>query len=434
MIVRRVGTAAAASTLIRSRVRWSAASSTRVQWTRTAGFASSTLAAATTRSSRRPTTRAIGASLAAAASATVAALTSDWTDVPQATDAQDGAREFRDEWLSTVRHIQQEVCDAVERIDGDAKFVEDRWERPEGGGGWTRVLTDGKVFEKAGVNVSAIHGQLPPEGQRQLRSRGHSLPTASPNSSVGFWACGVSLVLHPKNPMAPTVHANYRFIEVMVDASPNAPAGGTRRSSIWWFGGGADLTPTYLFEEDAVEFHRAHKRACDSHDASFYPRFKLWCDKYFYLPHRSESRGVGGIFFDDVDAVASVDSGSVDGGNEHRRKRALRDFAASCGRALLEAYVPIMERRKDLSFTPEQKRWQQLRRGRYVEFNLAIDRGTKFGLETPGSRIESVLVSLPLTARWEYNPAPPPAGSAEAALVEALRRPRDWLGLGPGVA
>jgi coproporphyrinogen III oxidase len=220
-------------------------------------------------------------------------------------------------------------------------------------------------------------------------------------SDRGFFAAGVSLVLHPHNPMAPTAHANYRYFE--------RGGGGDEAPAAWWFGGGADLTPAYLFEEDVRHFHRAHKVACDRHDPKLYPRFKRWCDEYFYLPHRGEARGVGGIFFDDLC---------------DRDPAALLSFCRDCADAFVPAYLPIVEQRKDADFTPEQKRWQQLRRGRYVEFNLVYDRGTRFGLKTAG-RVESVLMSLPLTARWEYAHEPP-AESEEGRLVAVLRAPREW--------
>ncbi|HET6343908.1 MAG TPA: oxygen-dependent coproporphyrinogen oxidase, partial [Myxococcota bacterium] len=218
--------------------------------------------------------------------------------------------------------------------------------------------------------------------------------------SLKFFATGISLVLHPHNPFAPTVHANYRYFERGDGQAPGS----------WWFGGGADLTPSYLFEEDATHFHRVHKEACDRHDPAFYPRFKTWCDAYFTIAHRGETRGIGGIFFD----------------NLHDRDRdALHAFAADCAGAFVPAYLPIVEKRQAHPFTEEHKRWQGLRRGRYVEFNLVYDRGTVFGLRTAG-RIESILMSLPLHARWEYNHTPP-EGSREAALVDVLRHPRAWV-------
>ena len=300
--------------------------------------------------------------------------------------------EMRDRASALVRDLQDQICSAMEAIDG-TPFVQTSWERPGGGGGRTRVLQEGKVFEKAGVNTSAVHGTLPPAAAASMRSRKDvDLPDNAP-----FFATGVSLVLHPWNPRAPTVHANYRYFEV-------------GDGSTWWFGGGADLTPAYLFEDDARHFHQAHKQACDAHDPAFYPRFKAWCDEYFHVRHRGERRGIGGIFFDDLN---------------DRDPSEIRAFLRSAGEAFVPAYEPIIQRRKDMLFSEANRTWQQLRRGRYVEFNLVWDRGTVFGLKTD-ARVESVLMSLPLTARWEVDHQPHP-GSPEAQLVEVLREPRDWV-------
>ncbi len=288
------------------------------------------------------------------------------------------------------QRVQDEICAALSRLDGKS-FREDVWQREGGGGGRTRVLQDGAVFEKAGVNTAVVHGELPAEaeaaGGKAAKDR-------------RFFAAGLSLVLHPHNPFAPTVHANYRYFERGAAASPEA----------WWFGGGADLTPSYLFAEDARHFHQTLKSACDAHDPAFYPRFSRWCDDYFFIKHRGERRGVGGIFFDELC---------------DRPAKEILSFVESCAGAFLPSYLPIAERRKDTPWAPEHKRWQALRRGRYVEFNLVYDRGTTFGLKT-GGRVESILMSLPLTARWEYDAAPP-AGSPEAELVEVLETPRAWV-------
>jgi coproporphyrinogen III oxidase len=288
-----------------------------------------------------------------------------------------------------VRTVQDEICTALSAASGQ-KFHTDTWQREGGGGGTSRVSQGGSVFEKAGVNVSTVFGELSPEAARAMGGGKHAQ-----ESELDFFAAGVSLVLHPENPFAPTVHANFRYFE---------------RGSAWWFGGGADLTPSYLFEEDARHFHATLKAACDAHDPAFYPRFKAWADDYFLITHRGERRGVGGIFFDDL---------------HDREPAALFAFVASCARAFVPAYVPILERRKDTPYGPEHKRWQAQRRGRYVEFNLIYDRGTVFGLRT-GGRIESILMSLPLVARWEYDAAPAP-GSEEARLVAVLRSPRAWV-------
>ncbi|MSP60631.1 MAG: oxygen-dependent coproporphyrinogen oxidase [Myxococcales bacterium] len=281
------------------------------------------------------------------------------------------------------RSIQDSICAGLEEEDGTARFRTDAWERPGGGGGLTRVLVDGTVFEKAGVNTSTVHGDLQPEFAAHL-----------PGDGLTFFAAGVSLVLHPKSPMVPTVHANFRCI---------------RRGAALWFGGGADLTPYYPQREDAVHFHRVWKERCDRHDRDFYNRFKKWCDEYFYLPHRREARGVGGIFFD------------------HLMRDPVRDlaFVRDLGEGFLPAYRPIVQRRRGDPFGERERQFQLLRRGRYVEFNLLHDRGTTFGLKTDG-RVESILMSLPPLVRWEYDAQFAP-GTPEAALGDWLK-PQDWLG------
>lgn len=306
-------------------------------------------------------------------------------------------QDMRERVESVIHTAQDTICNAISTLD-PTPFREDTWQRPEGGGGRSRVLQNGQVFEKAGVNVSVVHGTLSDEA---IAAMGGGRD-ASPREKR-FYATGVSLVLHPVNPMAPTAHANYRYFERGPAAAPVA----------WWFGGGADLTPAYLFDEDAAHFHRVHKTVCDRFDSGFYPRFKRWCDDYFMIVHRGERRGVGGIFFDDLN---------------DRDPLILLEFCRQAADAFVEAYVPIVQRRKDMPYGPEQQRWQQVRRGRYVEFNLVYDRGTVFGLRS-GGRIESILMSLPLTARWEYCHDPEP-GSEEARLVEVLQQPREWLGEG----
>lgn len=292
-----------------------------------------------------------------------------------------------------VRATQNEICQALEALDG-TKFREDSWQRDGGGGGTSRVLQDGNVFAKAGVNVSVVHGTLSPEAARSMGGG------QSAGDDLRFFATGVSLVLHPHNPFAPTAHANYRYFERGDGTAPGA----------WWFGGGADLTPAYLFEEDAQHFHTVHKAACDAHDPSYYPRFKTWADDYFLIKHRGERRGVGGIFFDDL---------------HDKSQDALLGFVSQCAQAFIPAYEPLVQRRNSTPYNEEHKRWQALRRGRYVEFNLVYDRGTLFGLRTQG-RIESILMSLPLEARWEYDQHPKP-GSEEAALLDVLKEPRAWV-------
>lgn len=300
-----------------------------------------------------------------------------------------------------IKDKQQEIVNAISAADG-TKFQIDTWDRPHGGGGITCVLQDGNVFEKAGVNTSVVYGSLPRAAIQKMRVNHKALDPDV--ESLDFFAAGLSLVLHPKNPMCPTVHLNYRYFEtVNADGTPNA----------WWFGGGTDLTPSYLFDEDVIHFHRTIKSACDRHDREYYSRFKKWCDDYFFVKHRGESRGLGGIFFDDLD-------------DTEKDQESLFSFVKDCADAFLPSYLPILERRRDMPFSEREKAWQQLRRGRYVEFNLVHDRGTAFGLNTPGARVESILMSLPLTARWEYMHSPT-KGSKEERLLNALRTTTEWV-------
>lgn len=313
---------------------------------------------------------------------------------------EDGSDSVRGRFEKMIRDAQNKVCEAIEVADGGAKFKEDVWSRPGGGGGISRVLQDGAVWEKAGVNVSVVYGVMPPDAYRAAKSDGGSHKPGP----VPFFAAGISSVLHPKNPFAPTLHFNYRYFET--DAPKDTP-GAPRQ---WWFGGGTDFTPAYIFEEDVRHFHQVQKDACDKFDPGFYPRFKKWCDDYFYIKHRDERRGLGGIFFDDL--------------NDYDQEMLL-SFATECANSVIPAYLPIIEKRKDTPFTDSHKAWQQLRRGRYVEFNLVYDRGTTFGLKT-GGRIESILVSLPLSARWEYDHKPE-EGSEEWKLLDACINPKEWL-------
>ena len=300
-----------------------------------------------------------------------------------------------------IKQKQEEIVRALEAVDGK-RFKTDQWDRPNGGGGITCVLQDGNVFEKAGVNTSVVYGTLPRAAISQMRVNHKALDPDV--DSLEFFAAGLSLVLHPINPMAPTVHLNYRYFET-------ANANGS--TNAWWFGGGTDLTPSYLFDEDVIAFHRGIKDACDKHDKAYYPRFKKWCDEYFYVKHRGECRGVGGIFFDDLDET-------------EKDQESLFAFIQSCLGAFLPSYLPLIQKRKDMAYSEKEKQWQQLRRGRYVEFNLVHDRGTAFGLNTPGARIESILMSLPLTARWQYQHEPE-RGSREERLVGILRKPPEWV-------
>jgi coproporphyrinogen III oxidase len=284
------------------------------------------------------------------------------------------------------------------RLDRGGSFQEDQWERPDGGGGLSRVLSDGTTFEKAGVNRSLVEGRLSP----QLAQRVGAHTTATEPSQ--FFVTGVSLVVHPRSPLVPTVHLNVRYFEITGAAGEPIDA---------WFGGGTDLTPTYPFPEDATHFHRALRSVCDRHVPAFYPRFKTWCDHYFVNTHRNEERrGVGGIFFDNLRA-----------GESGLSLEQLFGFVTEVGKVLPEAYAPIVERRREIPYGDRERRFQLARRGRYVEFNLVHDRGTLFGLAT-GARIESVLMSLPPLASWEYAPVYLP-GSFEAELLRMLE-PRDW--------
>uniref|UniRef100_A0A2P2NGU8 coproporphyrinogen oxidase n=1 Tax=Rhizophora mucronata TaxID=61149 RepID=A0A2P2NGU8_RHIMU len=314
-------------------------------------------------------------------------------------DSESGG-DVRARFEKMIRDVQDRVCEAIEAVDIGSKFKEDVWSRPGGGGGISRVLQDGAVWEKAGVNVSVVYGVMPPEAYRAAKAAS----SEQKPGPIPFFAAGISSVLHPKNPFAPTLHFNYRYFET--DAPKDAP-GAPRQ---WWFGGGTDLTPAYISEEDVKHFHLIQKRACDKFDPTFYPRFKKWCDDYFFIKHRGERRGLGGIFFDDL--------------NDHDQEMLL-SFATECANSVVPAYIPIIERRKDTPFTDQHKAWQQLRRGRYVEFNLVYDRGTTFGLKT-GGRIESILVSLPLTARWEYDHKPE-EGTEEWKLLDACINPKEWL-------
>jgi coproporphyrinogen III oxidase len=320
------------------------------------------------------------------------------------------AAQRRSDIQRRIRKIQDRVCAHIEAIERNAGnlsvFKQDVWQRHSGGGGITRAINEGKVFEKGGVNVSVVHGTLPPHAVQAMKADHSNLHPEKYPDGMPFFACGVSVVVHAHNPKVPTTHCNYRYFEVgNIDENGEPEA--------WWVGGGSDLTPIYLFEEDAKEFHQMHKNACDQVDQGYYPKFKKWCDKYFWLKHRGESRGVGGIFFDDLcEGVGSRDR--------------LLNLLDLCGSAFCSSYFPIVSKRNDMSFTDSEKAWQQLRRGRYVEFNLIWDRGTRFGLMTPDARIESILMSLPLTARWEYMHLPP-EGSEESKLVHVLQNPRDWL-------
>ncbi len=289
--------------------------------------------------------------------------------------------------------LQDKICKALEEIDGQATFQEDTWQHATGGGGRTRLLTNGAVFEQAGVNFSHVTGERLPEAATAARPEltGH-----------GFHATGVSLVIHPKNPYVPTTHLNVRLF--MTEKENHEP--------VWWFGGGYDLTPYYPFLEDCVHWHHVAKNACDSFGEDVYPRFKKWCDEYFYLKHRDETRGIGGLFFDDL--------------NEWEFDKCFA-FLQSVGDSFLKAYLPIVEKRKQIVYAERQREFQLYRRGRYVEYNLVYDRGTLFGLQS-GGRTESILMSLPPVVNWRYNWQPEP-GSEEAKLYSDYLHPQNWLNL-----
>ena len=293
---------------------------------------------------------------------------------------------------SYLLDLQERICEAIERLEEDGHgFREDQWQREEGGGGRSRVLEDGAVFEKAGINFSHVHGgQLPASATAQR-------PELAGRS---FEALGVSLVIHPRNPYIPTSHANVRFfIAQKENAAP-----------VWWFGGGFDLTPYYGFEEDAVHWHQTARQACDPFGADTYPRYKKWCDDYFYLKHRAEPRGIGGLFFDDLNEPDFENSFA---------------FMRSVGDHYIPAYAPIVEKRRDHPYGERERDFQLYRRGRYVEFNLVYDRGTLFGLQT-GGRTESILMSLPPVVKWRYD-WQPEAGSPEAELYDKFLKPGDWI-------
>jgi coproporphyrinogen III oxidase len=318
---------------------------------------------------------------------------------------------MKNKFYQYIQKLQDQICSGLEVADGATKFREDIWtrvldeqgeaKRPEGGGGRTRVIESDPegsgVFEKGGVNISAVHGKLP-EAMQKMFGVGEA----------DFFACGLSLVLHPKNPMVPTVHANWRYFE-MYDDNGNVIQ--------QWFGGGQDLTPYYLFEEDAIHFHQTCKTACDKYSRSFgtdfYPKFKKQCDDYFWNAHRNEARGIGGLFFDYCKATDTMSMENW------------FDFVSEVGNSFLEAYVPIVEKRKNLSYSDANRKWQEIRRGRYVEFNLVHDKGTLFGLKTNG-RIESILMSLPPHVQWVYDHHPI-TGSEEEKLIKVLESPIDWV-------
>jgi coproporphyrinogen III oxidase len=350
---------------------------------------------------------------------------------------------MREQVEEYILSLQDSIVSSFEKLDPNAQpFKRDSWVRAQGGQGKSCVFAaappddpkaaeqQSTILEKAGVNISIVHGALPPPAIKQMRAD-HSSIAWDPESttSLPFFAAGISLVVHPRNPHAPTVHANYRYFEI----TEPVPEGSAEKGKLiaWWFGGGGDLTPSYLYEEDAKHFHQTLKTACDEHGAGLYPTFKQWCDKYFYIPHRSETRGVGGLFFDDLCDAPHKKLAEYSAEADEKRPRTPEDifkFIKTLGDAFVPAYVPILEKRAKMLSTEHQRRWQLLRRGRYVEFNLVYDRGTKFGLQTPGARIESILMSLPETARWEYmSEMGTEEGTEEYKLMQVLKSPREWI-------
>ena len=312
---------------------------------------------------------------------------------------------FRERWASYILELQQLICTALEAKEGKSRFTDEQWARSgtDGkaeGGGRTRIIAGGEVFEKGGVNTSIVHGKVTDPMRMQLGMDGER-----------WFAAGISLVIHPQNPFVPTTHANWRYFE-LYDEKGNV----TRN----WFGGGADLTPYYLFEEDARHFHGSFKSAMDPYGKALYPAYKAWCDRYFNNAHRGfEMRGIGGVFYDHLIPGQISEQHPVSFSLEEAF-----EFQRAVGDRFISAYLPIVERRADQSYTEQHTYWQQIRRGRYVEFNLIHDRGTLFGLKTNG-RTESILMSLPPQVRFDYN-YQPAEGSPEAALLDACQHPRDW--------
>ena len=302
-------------------------------------------------------------------------------------------KSIKDSWIEFIHTLQNSICEVLEKCDGKATFVEEEWIRPEGGGGKTRIINNGSVFEKGGVNTSIVFGTVTDKMRQQLKISGEH-----------WFAAGLSLVIHPKNPFVPTIHCNYRMFELynkdmeVIDI---------------WFGGGTDLTPYYLFDEDATHFHNTYKTACAGFDPTFYPCFKKECDNYFVNVHRNnERRGIGGIFYDHQKP------------DQEKDVNFWLNFAKTCGYAFMDAYIPIVNKRKNTPYSDAHLHWQEIRRGRYVEFNLIHDRGTIFGLKTNG-RTESILMSLPPRVRFEYNHQPE-KGSEEDKLLQVCLHPIEW--------
>jgi coproporphyrinogen III oxidase len=300
----------------------------------------------------------------------------------------------KEQIAADYQQIQDEICAALEQTDGKATFEQEIWEREGGGGGRTRVTQNGNILEKGGVNFSAVYGELPESVKRSLNVK-----------QDDFFATGISIVIHPNHPLVPIIHMNIRYFEM--------PSSMDGQHPVRWFGGGIDLTPHYIFEDDARFFHQSLKDVCDKYYHDFYERFKHWADDYFYIRHRSETRGIGGIFYDRLTA------------NEELSWESIFEFSKALGRSFIPIYTELVNRNRDKAFTEEQQQWQYVRRSRYVEFNLVYDAGTKFGLETNG-RIESILMSLPPTAKWLYN-YQPQAGSEEEKTLSLLKKGINWV-------
>ncbi len=300
----------------------------------------------------------------------------------------------KEQITADYKTIQDEICAALEQLDGSVKFEEELWERTGGGGGRTRIIQNGNVLEKGGVNFSAVYGELPEVVKRSLKVEQND-----------FFATGISIVMHPNHPMVPIIHMNIRYFEM-----PSTFGGG--QEPVRWFGGGIDLTPHYIFEEDARYFHQHLKNVCGQFSPDLYPRFKTWADDYFYIKHRLETRGIGGIFYDKLTETSSLSWTNI------------FDFSKALGRSFIPVYTELVNRNRRKNYTAQQQEWQYMRRSRYAEFNLVYDAGTKFGLETNG-RIESILMSLPPTAKWLYN-YQPIAGSEEERTLALLKKGIDW--------
>ncbi|KAL8276536.1 hypothetical protein RQP46_011084 [Phenoliferia psychrophenolica] len=324
------------------------------------------------------------------------------------TDLDDATTPLRLRMIHHIKSLQTTICAALESLEpSGAKFKSSYYLRDASKGfGDSRVLQGGQTFEKAGVAISVIKSTLSKASVSQMRAERFA-EWWDGESELPYFVCGCSCVIHPRNPHAPTTHFNYRYFEI---SDPTDPSGPPKAS---WFGGGTDLTPAYLYDDDARHFHAIFESACAAHNPDYYPAFKKWCDQYFYIPHRRETRGIGGIFFDDL----------ADGSPED-----LFRFVRDCSNAFLPAYFPLVERRRNQAFSEGEKEWQQIRRGHYVEFNLMIDRGTKFGLQMKEPRTESILVSMPLTSRWEYEPVQGTIeGSPEKRLMDVVQNPVEWV-------